>query len=89
MKKKLLLFGGLLAIGLSFFASCSDKEDESLAPSSVDAKPWTLDENMNTQIKPGDNFALYCWGKIVTRLYLGIHVFISDFWRKLCWTVVF
>lgn len=63
MKKKLLLFGGLLAIGLSFFASCSDKEDESLAPSSVDAKPWTLDENMNTQIKPGDNFALYCWGK--------------------------
>ena len=49
MKKKLLLFGGLLAIGLSFFASCSDKEDESLAPSSVDAKPWTLDENMNTQ----------------------------------------
>lgn len=50
MKKKLLLFGGLLAIGLSFFASCSDKEDESLAPSSVDAKPWTLDENMNTQI---------------------------------------
>ena len=63
MKKKLLLFGGLLAIGLPFFASCSDKEDESLAPSSVDAKPWTLDENMNTQIKPGDNFALYCWGK--------------------------
>ena len=32
MKKKLLLFGGLLAIGLSFFASCSDKEDEYLQP---------------------------------------------------------
>lgn len=30
MKKKLLLFGGLLAIGLSFFASCSDKEDTSV-----------------------------------------------------------
>lgn len=49
----------LLAVGASFVASCSDDE----IASTVDPKQWNLDQNMDTSVKPGDDFARYCWGK--------------------------
>ncbi len=49
----------LLAVGASFVASCSD--DDEIA-SAVDPKQWNLDQNMDTSVKPGDDFARYCWG---------------------------
>ncbi len=49
----------LLAVGATFVASCSDDE----IASAVDPKQWNLDQNMDTSVKPGDDFARYCWGK--------------------------
>ncbi len=49
----------LVAVGASFVASCSDDE----IASTVDPKQWNLDQNMDTSVKPGDDFARYCWGK--------------------------
>ncbi len=46
------------------FTACSDNTaDLANAPSTIDPKQWNLDENMDTSVKPGDDFARYCWGK--------------------------
>ncbi len=50
----------LVVVGTSFVAACSD--DDEIA-STVDPKQWNLDQNMDTSVKPGDDFARYCWGK--------------------------
>ncbi len=54
----------LLMLGTLSFTACSDEaNDEATVPSAVDPKQWSLDENMDTSVKPGDDFARYCWGK--------------------------
>lgn len=55
---------GLLAIGGALtFTACSDDIAEDVTPSTVDPKQWVLDSYMDTSVKPGDDFARYCWGK--------------------------
>lgn len=54
----------LLATGTLGLTACSDNanDSETLAPSTIDPKQWTLDAYMDTSVKPGDDFARYCWG---------------------------
>ncbi len=60
------------------FSACSDDVAEEVTPSTVDPKQWNLDANMDTSVKPGDDFARYCWGKwydaqgVITNGYVGI-----------------
>ncbi len=53
----------LAAAGMLTFSACSDDSTNDMAPSTVDPKQWNLDANMDTSVKPGDDFARYCWGK--------------------------
>lgn len=53
----------LTAAGTLTFSACSDNSTSDTAPSAVDPKQWNLDANMDTSVKPGDDFARYCWGK--------------------------
>ncbi len=54
----------VLATGTLGLTACSDNanDSEALAPSTIDPKQWTLDAYMDTSVKPGDDFARYCWG---------------------------
>lgn len=53
----------LLPMAALAFTSCSDNTDDATTnPSSADVK-WDIDEYMDTSVKPGDDFARYCWGK--------------------------
>lgn len=61
--KHSLAFMLLTAAGTLTFSACSDDSTNDMAPSAVDPKQWTLDANMDTSVKPGDDFARYCWGK--------------------------
>ncbi len=57
----LLLAAGTFSLT---FTACSDNTaDLANTPSAVDPKQWNLDANMDTSVKPGDDFARYCWGK--------------------------
>lgn len=57
----LLLAAGTLTLT---FTACSDNTaDLANTPSTTDPKQWNLDGNMDTSVKPGDDFARYCWGK--------------------------
>ncbi len=49
----------LLAAGISAFTACSDDD---MPPSAVDNSPWSLEDNMDTSYRPGDNFFMYCNG---------------------------
>ncbi len=62
MRKSALSMAFLSFLCLNITTSCSDGNSE-LQTSTVDTKAWKYDENMNTNVKPGDNFAMYCWGK--------------------------
>ncbi len=58
-----LSLGLLVAAGALTFSACSDDIATDVTPSTVDPKQWNLDANMDTSVKPGDDFARYCWGK--------------------------
>lgn len=49
-------------LGIVVATSCSDDNVESSTPSAVDTKTWTLDANIDSSVKPGDNFFMYCNG---------------------------
>ena len=65
MKKHLTL---IMAVILSMAViSCSDDPTPEPTPtplpeSTVDSKPWPYDQHMDTSVKPGDNFYMYCIG---------------------------
>lgn len=73
--KKLLL---LILLAVCWLTACTD-EDIQPPPSTVDTKEWTLDGNMDTSCRPGDNFFMYCngtWYKNATvgeRGYVGLY----------------
>ncbi len=58
-----LSLGLLVAAGALTFSACSDDIATDVIPSTIDPKQWNLDANMDTIVKPGDDFARYCWGK--------------------------
>ncbi len=62
--KKLRLALLLLPMAALTLASCSDNADDTTntTPAYVDEKS-ALDDNMDTSVKPGDDFSRYCWGK--------------------------
>ncbi len=53
----------LTVAGTLTFSACSDDLAKDATPSAIDPKQWNLDANMDTSVKPGDDFARYCWGK--------------------------
>ena len=80
VKKSLTMLGVVLCSTMTTltFSACSDDIAEEVTPSTVDPKQWNLDANMDTSVKPGDDFARYCWGKwydaqgVVTNNSVGI-----------------
>ena len=80
VKKSLTMLGVVLCSTMTTltFSACSDDVAEEVTPSTVDPKQWNLDANMDTSVKPGDDFARYCWGKwydaqgVVTNNSVGI-----------------
>lgn len=61
--KKLKLALMLLPMAALAFTSCSDNTDDATTTSSSADVKWDIDEYMDTSVKPGDDFARYCWGK--------------------------
>ena len=80
VRKSLTMLGVVLCSTMTTltFSACSDDVAEEVTPSTVDPKQWNLDANMDTSVKPGDDFARYCWGKwydaqgVVTNNSVGI-----------------
>ena len=70
MKKKQLMLAAILTIsGAMVFSGCSETKDNPAVPvvpdqpSVVDNGKWTIDDSyMDTTVKPGDNFFMYCNG---------------------------
>ena len=80
VRKSLTMLGVVLCSTMTTltFSACSDDIAEEVTPSTVDPKQWNLDAIMDTSVKPGDDFARYCWGKwydtqgVVTNNSVGI-----------------
>ena len=47
-------------LGICMLVSC--KEDDDIIPSATDSKEWPYDRNMDTDVRPGDNFYMYSIG---------------------------
>lgn len=71
MRRSKTSLASLFFICLIATTSCSDDNYEQQTPSTVDTKTWTGDKYMNPNVKPGDNFAMYCWGTWYDNTPLG------------------
>ncbi len=71
MRRSKTSLASLFFICLIATTSCSDDNSELQTPSTVDTKTWTGDKYMNPNVKPGDNFAMYCWGTWYDNTPLG------------------
>lgn len=59
-----LLLSAIAVLMIAFTASCSDDAvNEPVPESTVDTKPWTFSDHMDTSVAPGDDFFMYCVGK--------------------------
>lgn len=70
-----LLSAGILIEG---FTACSDDTPDVKSPdvpSAVDEKDWTLNEYVNTDYKPGDNFFMYCNGAWYNSVDMGMNIY--------------
>ena len=55
-----LLLSAIAVLMIAFTASCSDEAvNEPVPESTVDTKPWTFSDHMDTSVAPGDDFLMY------------------------------